>query len=200
MLTPPGLAGRGPGHPGARPADPQKRAAQLLLYPATDPAMTSASITENGEGYIPTRHDMAWFYRQYLPGGTASAAAADLAHADVAGVAPAIVATAEFDEPTWVIFDALSGPRCRRRRTQLRPAPGRYCGRTTGAASYDRALADGQHIDPRDTPETHVTSERLPNDIDVPSWPLSPGQDGAQADAKGRAGAGEPSEAGDSRA
>ena len=72
-------------------------AAQLLLYPATDPAMTSASITENGEGYFLTRHDMAWFYRQYLPGGAASAAAADLAHADVAGVAPAIVATAEFD-------------------------------------------------------------------------------------------------------
>jgi acetyl esterase len=72
-------------------------AAQLLLYPATDPAMTSASIAGNGEGYFLTRHDMTWFYRQYLPDGAASAAEADLAHADVAGVAPAIVATAEFD-------------------------------------------------------------------------------------------------------
>jgi acetyl esterase/lipase len=72
-------------------------AAQMLLYPATDPAMTSASIAENGEGYFLTRSDMAWFYRQYLPAGPASAPAADLAHADVAGVAPAIVATAEFD-------------------------------------------------------------------------------------------------------
>ena len=71
-------------------------AAQLLLYPATDPAMTSASIAENGEGYFLTRQDMDWFYRQYLPDGVA-AAEADLAHADVAGVAPAIVATAEFD-------------------------------------------------------------------------------------------------------
>jgi acetyl esterase len=75
-------------------------AAQLLLYPATDPAMTSASITENGEGYFLTRHDMAWFYQQYLPVGTVGAdgaARADLTRADVAGVAPAIVATAEFD-------------------------------------------------------------------------------------------------------
>jgi acetyl esterase len=82
-------------------------AAQLLLYPATDPAMTSPSITENGAGYFVTGRDMAWFYQQYLPAGKASANAsagasatapeADLAHADVAGVAPAIVATAEFD-------------------------------------------------------------------------------------------------------
>jgi acetyl esterase len=72
-------------------------AAQLLLYPATDPAMTSPSMSENGEGYFLTRADMAWFYRQYLPAGAASAAEADLAHADVAGVAPAVVATAEFD-------------------------------------------------------------------------------------------------------
>jgi acetyl esterase len=81
--------------------------AQLLLYPATDPAMTSPSIAENGEGYFLTEHDMAWFYQQYLPAATAASAAtaapaasageADLAHADVTGVAPAIVATAEFD-------------------------------------------------------------------------------------------------------
>ena len=59
--------------------------------------MTSASIAENGEGYFLTRHDMAWFYQQYLPDGVARAAEADLTRADVAGVAPAIVATAEFD-------------------------------------------------------------------------------------------------------
>ncbi len=72
-------------------------AAQLMLYPATDPAMTSPSIAENGEGYFLTRRDMAWFYQRYLPAGRASAPEADLAHAEVAGVAPAIVATAEFD-------------------------------------------------------------------------------------------------------
>jgi acetyl esterase len=73
--------------------------------------MTSPSITQNGEGYFLTRRDMAWFYQQYLPAApeaappaapqaapaSARASEADLAHADVAGVAPAIVATAEFD-------------------------------------------------------------------------------------------------------
>ena len=82
-------------------------AAQLMLYPPTDPAMTSPSIAENGAGYFLTERDMAWFYQQYLPADparastsastSASAPEADLAHADVAGVAPAIVATAEFD-------------------------------------------------------------------------------------------------------
>ena len=74
-------------------------AAQLMFYPATDPAMTSPSFAENGAGYFLTGRDMAWFYQQYLPGGAASgtAAEADLTRADVAGVAPAIVATAEFD-------------------------------------------------------------------------------------------------------
>jgi acetyl esterase len=76
-------------------------AAQLLLYPAIDPAMASPSIAENGEGYYLTGPDMAWFYRQYLPSDPASTSAsapeANLAHADVTGVAPAIVATAEFD-------------------------------------------------------------------------------------------------------
>ena len=71
--------------------------AQLLLYPATDPAMTSSSITENGEGYFLTRDAMDWFYRQYCPSGVPAAGDADLVHADVAGVAPAVVATAEFD-------------------------------------------------------------------------------------------------------
>ena len=71
--------------------------AQLLLYPAIDPGMTSASYAENGTGYFLTAHDMDWFYQQYLPAGAASAPEADLTRADVAGVAPAIVATAEFD-------------------------------------------------------------------------------------------------------
>ncbi|MBV9795340.1 MAG: alpha/beta hydrolase [Actinobacteria bacterium] len=80
-------------------------AAQLLFYPATDPSMASPSYIENGEGYFLTRADMAWFYRQYLPAlGDASEteaglayAEANLAYANVNRVAPAVVATAEFD-------------------------------------------------------------------------------------------------------
>jgi acetyl esterase len=80
-------------------------AAQLLLYPATDPSMASASYAENGNGYFLTRDDMAWFYRQYLPALDEAAetqdglayAEANLAYANVARVAAAVVATAEFD-------------------------------------------------------------------------------------------------------
>jgi acetyl esterase len=80
-------------------------AAQLLFYPATDPSMASGSYAENGEGYFLTRHDMAWFYRQYLPAlGDDSEpeaglgyAEANLAYANVTRVAPAVVATGEFD-------------------------------------------------------------------------------------------------------
>ncbi|MCW0216666.1 MAG: alpha/beta hydrolase [Pseudonocardia sp.] len=72
-------------------------AAQLLFYPATDPALASRSIAENGEGYFLTESDMRWFYAQYVPDGDAAAPELDLAHADLAGVAPAVVVTAEFD-------------------------------------------------------------------------------------------------------
>lgn len=71
-------------------------AAQLLFYPAVDPAMTSPSVSQNGAGYFLTGHDMRWFYAQYLPDGVRDREV-DLLHADVHGVAPAVVATAEFD-------------------------------------------------------------------------------------------------------
>jgi acetyl esterase len=70
---------------------------QLLFYPATDPTLAGGSIAENGEGYFLTESDMRWFYTQYLPAGDGSAPELDLLHADVRGVAPAVVATAEFD-------------------------------------------------------------------------------------------------------
>ncbi len=80
-------------------------AAQLLFYPATDPSMASASYAENGTGHFLTRDDMAWFYRQYLPALDEAAetqeglayAEANLAYANVARAAAAVVATAEFD-------------------------------------------------------------------------------------------------------
>lgn len=71
-------------------------AAQLLWYPSTDPTQSSRSIVDNGVGYFLTASDMRWFYEQYLPGGSDDPVV-DLRHADVTGVAPAVVATAEFD-------------------------------------------------------------------------------------------------------
>lgn len=71
-------------------------AAQLLWYPSTDPTQSSQSVRDNAEGYFLTAADMRWFYEQYLPGGSDDPHV-DLQHADVAGVAPAVVATAQFD-------------------------------------------------------------------------------------------------------
>jgi acetyl esterase len=73
-------------------------AGQLLFYPATDPTASRPSVAANGTGYFLTETDMRFFWDQYLPGG---AGATDpeiaLLEADVRGVAPAVVATAEFD-------------------------------------------------------------------------------------------------------
>jgi acetyl esterase len=74
-------------------------AAQLLIYPATDPARRSASHAANGEGYFLTTADMDWFYRQYLPteADRRDPDVALVAVAELAGLPPSVVATAEFD-------------------------------------------------------------------------------------------------------
>ncbi|HYI62510.1 MAG TPA: alpha/beta hydrolase [Acidimicrobiales bacterium] len=74
---------------------------QLLVYPATDLAMGHPSIRENGEGYFLTEASMLWFADHYLGadrqhGDPASPAVSPL-RAEVAGVAPAQVLTAEYD-------------------------------------------------------------------------------------------------------
>jgi len=77
--------------------------AQLLLYPGLDPSMTMPSVSENAEGPFLTRADMAWFYDRYLPDPATrrdpSVALLEAAHDPdgLAGLAPAVVATAELD-------------------------------------------------------------------------------------------------------
>ncbi len=72
--------------------------AQLLFYPATDPTSSHPSIRSNGSGYFLTDADMGFFWSQYLPGGVGAAdPEIALLEADVRGVAPAVVATAECD-------------------------------------------------------------------------------------------------------
>ena len=104
-----------------------KLAAQLLVYPVTDVAGNFAdakenarfpSRSENAEGYFLTRATMEWFCGHYL---------ADSAHGtdwrvsplrakNLAGLAPAIVATAWFDplrDEGKAYADALPPPACR---------------------------------------------------------------------------------------
>jgi len=81
-------------------------AAQLLAYPTVDPGGEYASRGENAEGYFLTARDMAWFFEQYTGLQPDSAEAqrlvedpriAPLRTADLAGLAPAVIATAEYD-------------------------------------------------------------------------------------------------------
>jgi acetyl esterase len=71
---------------------------QVLLYPVVDGDCERPSMEENAEGYMLTRGAMDWFHEQY------AATDADRGdpryspiNADLAGVAPAVVVTAEFD-------------------------------------------------------------------------------------------------------
>ncbi|MFC9997092.1 alpha/beta hydrolase [Nocardia sp. NPDC127526] len=71
---------------------------QLLLYPMLDPACDSGSYTENAEGYFTTAAHLRWYWRQYLNSDTDRAdPRANPMIADLTGLPPAYIATAEFD-------------------------------------------------------------------------------------------------------
>jgi acetyl esterase len=84
----------------ARDEGGPRLAAQLLLYPTTDAAATGMpSLAENAEGYGLTARDMAWFKGHYLgdPAEAANPHASPLRAADLRGLPPALVQTAEYD-------------------------------------------------------------------------------------------------------
>ena len=70
---------------------------QVMVYPALDPTQSSASYAELGDGYLLTKADMRWYWHQYL--GCADPELPDLApaKADLGGMPPATVLTAEYD-------------------------------------------------------------------------------------------------------
>lgn len=74
-------------------------AAQLLLYPPTDPLLASPSVQENGRGYYLTADDMHGFVDAYLPDPAArtSPYAAPLHAPSLTGLPPAVLVTAGFD-------------------------------------------------------------------------------------------------------
>lgn len=73
-------------------------AAQVLLFPVTDFAFTTPSYSENADGKLLTRGAMEWFWAHYL-----GAQSDDIEYlcpgrrADLSGLPPAYVATAEYD-------------------------------------------------------------------------------------------------------
>jgi acetyl esterase len=73
-------------------------AAQLLIYPVADLSTPDrASRLENAEGYLLTRDDMMWFESCYVPDGQATEPLASPLLADLDGLPPAVVVTAEYD-------------------------------------------------------------------------------------------------------
>jgi acetyl esterase len=79
-------------------ADGTPVAAQFLIYPAVDSAGEYPSRVENAKGYFLEQPTMDWFYGHYA-GAWEDAADPRLSplHADLTGLAPALVVTAEFD-------------------------------------------------------------------------------------------------------
>jgi acetyl esterase len=71
---------------------------QVLIYPVTDYSFATTSYTENADGYLLTRESMEWFWGHYLGDDDGShPKASPLREADLAGLPPAVVVTAEFD-------------------------------------------------------------------------------------------------------
>ena len=74
-------------------------ALQLLVYPVTDCSFDRPSYLEHATGYGMSRADMKWYWGHYLGPDEdgASPEASPLRAADLAGVAPTHVITAEYD-------------------------------------------------------------------------------------------------------
>jgi acetyl esterase len=71
--------------------------AQLLVYPALDPAMASAAYTQYADGPMLTAGTMRMFWDLYRAGRPADDPDLDVARADLAGAPPAWIATAAHD-------------------------------------------------------------------------------------------------------
>ena len=83
----------------ARDAGGPRPCFQLLIYPATDQQMQTASLTRNGDGYLLTRRLMEKFRDYYLPRREdySDWRASPLLAKSLAGLPPAFVLTAGFD-------------------------------------------------------------------------------------------------------
>ena len=82
----------------ARDAD-MPLAAQVLIYPVIDRRCAGASKTECAEGYLISRAAVDWFWDHYLahPDDIAAPLASPLNTRHLAGLAPALILTAEYD-------------------------------------------------------------------------------------------------------
>jgi len=83
----------------ARDAGGPELAAQVLIYPVTDADLDNATYSDPENQLMLTRDSMVWFWDHYAPDQASRLRpdACPLQAADLAGLAPAIVLTAEHD-------------------------------------------------------------------------------------------------------
>jgi acetyl esterase len=83
----------------ARDEDGPEIAFQCLVYPALDRNWDTPSAIENAEGYGLQRETMRWFWNHYVPDEADgdNPLVSPLRAADLTGLPPAFIATAEFD-------------------------------------------------------------------------------------------------------
>jgi acetyl esterase len=85
----------------ARDAGGPALVAQVLVYPATDTDMTTASYVEHGSNQLLMlgTKEMEWFFDHYLPNAAdrANPEVSPLRAPDLSGLPPAIVVVAEYD-------------------------------------------------------------------------------------------------------
>jgi acetyl esterase len=83
----------------ARDAGAPELALQVLVYPVTDCNFATMSYRDNGEGFLLTEEEMRWFFANYTRGDVDPTdwRICPLRARDLAGVAPALVFTAEYD-------------------------------------------------------------------------------------------------------
>ena len=103
---------------------------QLLVYPVVGNDHSTASYRQNGEGYALDRTTMDWYWDHYLRGESdaSNPLAAPLLAADLSGLPPALVITAEFD----VLRDEGEGYADRLRQAGVETTCSRYDGMIHG--------------------------------------------------------------------
>ena len=83
----------------ARERGGPKLAFQVMLFPATDFRLNTPSMQEFGEDITPTREEMLWIMKNYLPNAAdvTNPLASPLLAPDLSGLPPALIITAEYD-------------------------------------------------------------------------------------------------------
>ena len=81
----------------ARDAGGPQVIGQVLLNPVTDSDLSRASYDDNGDGYVLTTALMQWFWDHYADRSERTDPDASPLHADLRGLPPAVIVTADFD-------------------------------------------------------------------------------------------------------